>query len=355
MKLKFGFYSDSGLLNVIFFTKFIYVFLAEFVYSKFTQLGDTARYLNSGFHLGTDSTSIMDFLGFFAGKLPPPFYHLPMMLLSFYGVSYLVNTLSKFDLIGTFNRRCCLFFLVSLPSTGIWSSIHSKEAVGFFFVSIITSFLIKANFQNGRLPNFVEFLSIALCFIFKPQYMICFISLYSYISICQMLRSSAGIKFFILLIFVLVQILILYHFAALIDKLSFLIYSHFDVEGAMSTRENIFYEKWDFFKYAPYGMFIAFWGPTFQEALTSFAKSITFIESFALSSMLIYMILATFKRVLNGKFNVYFLGMLFFTLFWILLVHYPFGVFNPGSGIRYRTNFIPLLVGILFLTSNRSH
>lgn len=355
MNLKIGFSSDDGLLKAILVTKFIYIFLAEFVYRRFSELGDSSRYLNSEFRLGTDSTAIMDLLGFFAGKLPSPLYHLPMMLLSFYGISYLVTTLSKFGLIDSYNRRFCFFFLICLPSTGIWSSIHSKEAMGFFFVSIITAFLIKVNFRNIYRPNFIEFVAIILCVIFKAQYMVCFISLYCYISICRRALLSADVKLILFLMFIFIQFFLIYHFSSIIDQLSFSMHSHFDIEGARSTRDNIFYEKGDFFRHAPYGMLIAFWGPTFLEASLSFMKSIALVESFILSSILIYFVFLTFSRVLHGKLNVYFLGVLALGIFWILLVHYPFGIFNPGSALRYRTNFVPFLLGILLFTSNKSH
>jgi hypothetical protein len=344
--------NEKALVNSILFTKISYVFFAVFVFSKITSLGDSNRYLASSLYIKINSTALMDFSGFFAGQLPIPFSHFPAMLLSFFGIKYLIETLSKFNLCNTYKDRFFLFLLLSMPSVGVWSSIHSKESVGVFFMSIITAFIIKVNLQKILLPNKLELMAIILCGLFKPQYLISIINIYLFLVISRKFNIKSIGQLSLVLLAITIQIYILYRFQPIIDLLSFQMFNHFDSDTALSTRDNLFFENGDFYKHAPYGMFIGFFGPTFQEALTSPSKLLAFIESSILVLIIFTYISSSMRRMFSLKFNVSVFTLLLLTFFWILFVHYPFGVFNPGAAIRYRTNFIPLFIGMVLMTSN---
>ena len=146
------------------------------------------------------------------------------------------------------------------------------------------------------------------------------------------------------------DISLLYHFRDIIDELSFSMYAHFNPSGAGSTREiSVFENQYDIFFQAHYGMIVAFIGPSFDELVDKPVFIPFFIEGVALLALLTFLNWREYANVLvKGKINVLFFTIVFFTLFWFLFVHYPFGVFNPGSATRYRSNFIHFLVIFVF-------
>jgi hypothetical protein len=132
-----------------------------------------------------------------------------------------------------------------------------------------------------------------------------------------------------------------------INTLSFMMYNHFG--GANSSRTNIFINEGDFFRYAPLGMLVSFVGPTLSEMASSPANLIAGVEGVLILVFLIYLILRQLLRFLRyGQFNPTIIFPIMITVFGILFVHYPFGIFNPGSATRYRENFL-FLFFILFL------
>lgn len=356
MKLKIGFKSNSALINSLFGVKLFYIFFSEYVYGLLVKLGDTPRYLSASFDpslkLLVSSTHFMDFTGAIAGILPAPLYHIPFALISFYGVVYLIRTLSSFNLLNTYWDRVLFFLILSLPSTGVWSSIHSKESVAVFFMSILVSYIIRASLTNEFKAKWIELASMYLCLLFKPQYAIAIISVYSYIYIVRKSGLKPLGQFALFVCMITVQVYLLYFISDIINLYAKGMYAHFDSAEANSTRENIFISDYDFFRYAPSGMFIAFWGPTLAEVVSKPIQGIAFIESFILVCLFFLLLLRASRGVVYGRFNIFAFSVFAFTFFWLLFLHYPFGVFNPGSGIRYRTNFISFLLGVLFFIAN---
>ena len=45
------------------------------------------------------------------------------------------------------------------------------------------------------------------------------------------------------------------------------------------------------------------------------------------------------KEVCLKEFNLFFYYMIFPSLIILVIIHSPFGILNPGSGIRWRVNF----------------
>lgn len=355
MKVKLGFKSDRALINLILTTKVFYAFFAHFVYGKMTSLGDTPRYVNASFSFDpsvfTSSTKMMDITGSIVGVLPTPINYIPGALLSTFGVVYFLKVLSSAGFIGNYWGRVKFFCLISLPSIGVWTSIHSKESVGFFFSAICAAFLFKLHSEFIKYKKrdwLLLLLSIYLMVIFKPQYCIAYFSLVTYLLFRKKLSSVTLAC--MLAVVVLCQILILDYIQPIVDYFALQMYAHFDSETALSTRENIFISEGDFYKNIIPGVFISFWGPTFSEAISSAPKSFAFIESLILCSMLLTCVLKVFIDVhARLKLNVFHVSILLLFVFWLLFMHYPFGIFNSGSAIRYRNNFIPFLMAAMYL------
>lgn len=344
MRLKLG-------INSIWFfyamVKIGYMFLALLVYARFTQLGDTHRYL-SGETFGSDAwfynpTHMMDFFAHgFSIFLGPTLANLPFVFLSLYGTYYAVERLQL-------NKKelFYLLLLLSLPSFGVWTSIASKEAVGVFFLGVILGFLfdyIKGNKKNYILAG----LAFYLCAIFKPQYLIGIFASFVFVFMCKSFSLKSRGQSFIIFLFFVASFIALFVFRHQINELSFVMPMHFSLL-AESTRENtIWVYDFDVFWNAPYGMFIGFFGPTVGEAISRPAHLLVFIESSMIVIIFSYALIEMgYISIRTRQLNVFHTGVFVTATLWILFVHYPFGVLNPGSAIRYRENFYAFLV-ILF-------
>lgn len=331
-----------------FLVKLFYMFFAVFIYSKLTTLGDTSRWMDGfievlSINILINSTLMMDFLGgitsLFLGSI---FGNLPFLIMAFYGIYY---SLSKIKLSN--NELITALFLLSLPSFGIWSSISGKEAVGVFFMGILLGYLIDMVNEFRYKPKFIELISFYLLFVFKPQYSIAIISLIIYIILARKFKAYG--KLILLLFHITLTVIFFYIFKEIINELSFIIPSHFNLDAG-STRENTIWVKdYDVFFNAPYGMFIGFWGPTITEVIERPIQMIVFFENILIFSFLLYFLIKIiFLDLRKYKMNIFITSLILISIFWLLFVHYPFGVLNPGSAIRYRENFYGFLIVWLF-------
>jgi hypothetical protein len=333
-----------------FLVKLFYMFFALFIYSKLTILGDTERWIdgsieNYSLNILLSSTHMLDFFGGLSSVLfGHVFGNLPFVFLSFYGIYYSLARLSLKN-----KQLFLVLFLLSLPSFGIWSSIAGKEAVGVFYMGIICGYLIDILNQTRLKPKFIELLAFYLLIIFKPQYSVALVALFLFIVLYQKLQLKAYGKLFLFIIHLFIGVVVLYIFRNVINEISFIIPKHFS-QNAGSTRENtIWINDYDVFYNAAYGMFIAFWGPTLEEVIKNPIKIVPFIESLVICSFFIYFLFRILVSiVVTNKINVLVLSLVFITVFWLLFVHYPFGVLNAGSALRYRENFYGFLVVFLY-------
>jgi hypothetical protein len=325
------------------------MFLALFVYSNFTQLGDTFRYI-SGPTVGSadwlfNSTKMMDVLAHSASLLlGQVLANFPFMVLSFIGIYYAVK---RIDL--TSKQLLTLLVLLSFPNFGIWTSIASKEAMAVFYLGIILGFIFDLIKKNPKKNFLLVLFAFYLCMLFKPQYLIGISALLVYILVAKRLSLKGFSKAILLILFFIVSFSALYFFRNEINELAYIMPAHFSTDAA-STRENtIWVNDFDVFWNAPYGMYIAFVGPTISEAFSKLTHFITWIESMLI---LVVFIVAMLKLLMityqTGRSNIYFVGLFLTVTLWILFVHYPFGALNPGSAIRYRQGFYAFLVVLFY-------
>ena len=332
-----------------FLVKLFYLFFAKFVFSKLTTLGDTFRYLDGPLAWQANwfysSTPMMDSLAGTSGKVLGPYLgSMPFMVLSFLGVYYPVSKLQlpKKQLIG-------LLALLSLPSFGVWTSIASKEAVSVFFMGIILAAYIDVYERRPINNKTIVAIALYLCLVFKPQYMIGVFAIFSFTYISRKFQLRVFSKLFLFIFAIIFGVSILFYFRDLIDSLSKIMPAHFSAEAG-STRENtIWVDQYDFFRNAAYGMYIAFVGPTVQEALSKPTHLLAWLESMIILTVFGALLLKYFLvSVRKSKLNVMFLAGFSLAACWILLVHYPFGALNPGSAVRYRESFYAFLVCLFF-------
>lgn len=332
-----------------FMIRLFYLLFAVLVFPKLTYLGDPIAYMTRGFSFSiSSSTDIMFLIGGLVGTILGGFNILsnfPFMLLSFYLIRWAINTLE----IRRYISDKLLFLLISLPSFCIWTSICSKEIVGLFF-SIILGILIIRYIEGQFTIGVKEVLAIILASFFKPQYVPFIISTLLYLRLTHGVCSQKKIVLLsILYIFIIVWII--YIFRDLIDLYSFGVQKAFDFDSGYSgsTRTaDVFVNQYDLFVKAPQGMIIAFWGPTFNEALRKPFQMFAFVESGVLFCIMLYLAKNMLKRVIvRGLINIRLLVCYWVLFTGILFVHYPFGIFNSGSATRYRNNFLFLFIILL--------
>jgi len=125
--------------------------------------------------------------------------------------------------------------------------------------------------------------------------------------------------------------------------------SHFS--GGNLTRENTFWVKDnDVITFAFKGAVMAFWGPMLSEINGNTLNAILWLESLIIVSVTLSMLIISFRRSFFkiGYFRLNSFSLIIAILL-ILIAHYPFGLFNFGSGLRYRSGFFLYFVGLVFL------
>lgn len=337
-----------------FIIKILYMVIAIGVVSKLTTLGDTFDYFylnkpQSGElpYLLFSSTYIMNLLGhnlyLIFGKY---IANIPFIFISLYGVYY---PLKRFSISN--NQLVFILILLSFPSFGMWTSICSKEAIGVFFMGIILGYIIDIIEKVRYKPNLIELVSFYLLFVFKTQYVPAIFALISYIIIINKFHLKQIGKTVLFFLGIFIFFIILYLIRDYAQALAEILPKHFSF-NSLSTRENtIWVNKYDIYFNSLYGMFVAFMGPTWNEALEKSIHLFAFFESSLI--LLVFFVYFSYSFVLIAKRQIVNIYMLYIALtgtILILLGHYPFGVFNPGAAVRYRENFYAFLLLLLFYT-----
>jgi hypothetical protein len=332
-----------------FISKFLYLIAALYIYSQFTTLGDTNRYLN-GLSIGSDrwwyhSTHLMDLVAGSAASLLGDFGgNVPFIFLSFIGVYYPIKRLEL-----TEKQLIFILSMLSVPSFGIWTSIASKEAISVFFMGLILGFIIDVIKGSANKSYFLVIFSFYLCGVFKPQYLIGISALLIFIAVSKLFNFKGSGKFILIILFLIFSLMFLYAFRYEINSLSFQMPAHFRLDAGSTRTNDIWVNDFDVFWNSPYGMFIAFVGPTISEAFSKPTHMLALLESLVILGVFIVAIIKLLMiSLLTGRLNVFYLGVFLTVCIWILFVHYPFGVLNPGSAIRYRQNFYAFFVVLFY-------
>lgn len=336
---------------IYFWIRFFYLLFAVLVYERVAGFGDANGYLNSGlffsYKVFINSTDFMSCIGglfgtFFGGM--NVISNFPFMLYAFFIVRWTIKKLEFRKYVSS----GLLLLLISFPNFCIWTSGCLKEIFGLTFSAIYAVLII--NFLKGDYKiRWRDVLATYLCFLFKPQYFPFIFQglLFIYIAgkWCHTCKSQLFWGFLILFC----NLIFLYCINDIINQYAGMMYAHFDNAAATSTRENIFFKDNDFFREAPWGMFIAFFGPTLQEMGAKPLQLIAGLESLFIILSFIFLLGHFIARLLClWKINITIFFSYFIIITGICFLHYPFGIFNPGSAIRYRTNFIFLFI-VLFL------
>lgn len=331
------------------FVRMMYLLFAVLIFPHVSTVNDPISYMTHPLpDASFSSTNLMYLLGGGIGKILGGFNvlsNLPFALVSFAIIRHVVEKLKLRQVLDA----GYLFILLSLPTFCIWTSLCSKETIGLVCSSLLGLLFVRY-WQGCYKLYFRDYAALFLCLLFKPQYLPWVIGILLYIRLVRKLKHLE-IKVLFSVFYIGCIVGVLYFFRNLIDYYSLGVqYAFsFDANYSNSTRStDIFKESGDFFRNAPWGMIVAFWGPTLQEAIHKPLHLLAFLESLYLFCYFLYL-----SKVVIGDFLFRWrfhleVVMVYITLLGgILLVHYPFGVFNPGSATRYRDNFLFLFVIVL--------
>jgi hypothetical protein len=325
---------------IYFFIKVFYMFFAIYIFSRITTLGDTFDYLNSPLQFTPrilySSTAFMQFIGALSRKVLrlDILACIPFMLMSFYGVYYAVDRLNLY------RYSTYILILFSLPNFGVWTSVLGKDAVGCFFMCIISVILIK-KMQGKYSLKLIDYFALYLCLIFKPQYLLFVLQAIVYLTITHPFKDKKNFPFWFGVFIIAANVIMIY-----LARDMAIHFKSSDPTLAKSTRSELpWMEHYGFFKSAVYGMFISFFGPTFSEMLRKPAHLLSGLESLTMIVCFLILSIPRLKYILKSlRFNPRVFMTYFIVFIGILFLHYPFGFLNPGSAIRYRSNFYPLFV-----------
>jgi hypothetical protein len=361
-------FDNTGRLSKAWILYFVFLFLYRVGYSIFGQLvvlrltpiSDTENYQKGIFEQEaggfwqrfefftggswTDSqlaTGLTAKLGALFGQLlfeDPILVNIAFQTVTFVGLVYLLLSLER-------TNRVLMAGVVLLPSFTLWTSIASKESIVAFCVAILSGYLVRMYLYGQRI-GFIHVLVAGILFVYKSQYLIAF----TFVVVGCFVTRSIRQKAVVALLGGLFSLVLLYMFRDDVAELSGRVQWALTVGGiGQTTRfETFFVEKYDVFLRAPEGMFLAFFGPVLTEVFYGPLQSIVFIESSVLLLVLVYL---AGRQIRNLPVHSFILGL--FSIFWILFPNYPFGVYNPGTAIRYRSGWIVFLFVVFILLFSR--
>lgn len=329
--------------------------VAQLYVFNITKLGDTGQYQNAIFDDGgcglmnMSSTCLTEYIGvlfYSVGLGDKIIINMAFQTIAFAGLYHLMMSI-------TAQHRKILLPLLFLPSFTIWSSIAGKEAITVFAICILLARAVKLS-RGSRKITLLDLFAGALLLMFKPHYFAALVFLGSGIVALTQIQQKAVL----ILLGSLMSFGLLYLFRESINDLSFAIQTHFPNTVGLSTRSVEWVDRYDVFRTMFGGMWVAFVGPTLKEALSNHLQLAALVESLF---MVFYLGFLFIRRL--PTLPIFSAVLVATTMFWILFANYPFGFFNPGAAIRYRTGYLPLvlIVFVVFLSRdlvvfwNRQH
>lgn len=334
----------------IIIVKVFFSLFAFFIYNHFSHLADSERYLNATVNLSNflDRTQFVDnifsiLIFFISSKFLTNIFISIVFGISFYCVFK--------DLLEFIDRKL-LYICFLLPSFQIWTSVAGKEILAVAGLLFFIKWIV--NIQFGR-RNSASYLLLGVVFglILRPHYGIA----YFYLAISVIFLSRIKLPFLSKWIYIfsllIVSIILALILSITIDMWSdqFLIIIDIIKNYFISSETsyaNRYYIQWgtitDYFNNIVWGSWVSIVGPTLNESMNRIIYMPFFIEGvFSFILMLFFLFryyLITEKELFYRKF---FYSSFIPALIIILMIHYPFGVFNPGAAIRYKQNITPLI------------
>lgn len=347
--------SRYGLLARIVLIKLSATFFAVYVYGRITTLGDSERYLAAPLALNVeallDRTHATDF--FYAALKAL----LAQDILVHLFVSLLVGIAIwiVFRPVYAYLDRGKFWVVFFLPHFLIWTGVVGKEPLAvIFFLIVVRSCaqLAVLSRTNVFLLGFGLFGGLLL----RPHYGLAYswllmvTMIYRASDIFRFPKVSANVQLVFLLLGAIVSTLIIVMTQSAWEDVFVLalrvIEWYFLAYDAESNRHSI---DWrgveDFVRNLWWGAPAGFVGPLPAEAIRRPILWPVMLEGMLSLSMMVYLLYRTIVIFRNQQ---KYRGIIIYgfipAFFLAVIIHYPFGIFNPGSAIRYKQALAPLFL-----------
>ena len=324
--------------------------LGEVFVMRFTSIEDTRNYqsqqlveaFSSASHVGNQidikmqvyATTLTELTGALIGFLmggDPILVNIGFQTIGFVGLVIFLKAVDE-------NSRKWLLVLLMLPSFTVWSSIASKEAIIILLVGIICAHIVRM-YNNTDRFRFYHLLVLVVLYLFKPHYLIPIVYILGISYIARHVRQQTTVA----VVAFIATMIMMYIFRDEIDEFARTVDGWLTALGGRSTRPPYLVEPYDVYVKAPYGMFLAFFGPKLTEAANGVLHMLTFIESSLMVGILFMLFIQRLPEL-----PIYNVVLTLGTTFWVIFPNYPLGIFNPGTAVRYRTGYI-LLIFLAFI------
>ena len=353
------------IIFTIIFTKLLATVFTLLIVDKFTPLIDARMYQDGLYKLEfiTLRTYIVqqtaNFISYFTHPLASHYF---FSLFSSLGLIWFVRA---------YNPKWYILFILLLPTSMIWTSVISKESIYYLFFSILLILWIKIIHNEFKVKHlFALIISISICMILRPHYMVCIFWIYWVAIILNNVTNYKLILFgtYFLIVLMILTIVFFGHYidsywgtnlfdfktraftaisfegnASRFIELGFTpeilnnVHSEEIVSNQISQNFNSMMNNLFFVGFI-YGII----GPFYEEVINRFEFIPFFIEGVIIMSFPIIIFIRMLiiqKNIFN---NINFLNYvygLFPAIILVMIVHAFFGLFNPGTAIRWRINF----------------
>lgn len=317
-----------------------------FVYSRYSQLGDAQAYLTGGYGEFSQGRTLL--ISRIAGGLRAVLgsdlmVHLAFSLFAASGVCYLAK---QGDIRGRY--RWPLLAILLNPNFGVWASVTGRESL---FVGLLAYFIgaVLGSHRRRRLANaLIAPLCLAGMVYIRAPFGVG-IALFYLMHLAYAhgprLRWSVGVQavFFVALAALALAFSWPYVSGYIDDEILPLARSYFTVASAttrtwvdLRTTADLLGGLW-------WILPLSLIGPTPAEALARPTMLPFLLAGLVVFGALLYSIYTALNAPRGRVRGLLLLGWLPATL--VILVSYaPFGIYNPGSGIRYASCFLLFLV-----------
>lgn len=345
-----------GLFLFILFIKVTVTLLTITVYAKFSPFPDAERYLNANlsswnFSYLFNRTLFTDFI--YASLKHILIYSVAVHLFISILLSWVLWFVIKDDY--KYMDKPLLLCSLLLPHFLIWTGVVGKEALAIAGFLLVIRACVDLVIW-GRWRIFILFIGLTLGVIERPHYALSYIYLYlislliakTKVPMMSLFTPFKSSMILLVTISTLSIIFFLLHsvtFQALSSYMSSTQHYFLSFFSSTSNRWSI---EWDsasnFFSNLPWGLPVSILGPTISEALIRPILLPVFVEGcFAL--LLLIAICSKLSSLVSKDSSYHSLIIWGFipAIMIGLLINYPFGIFNPGSAIRYKQSLAPLI------------
>ena len=354
--------NKNNLLVMLIFWKFFSLIYAFFIFANFTTLGDFGTYINPNtermiekYQFYNIFTNRQLFVKFFF--MLPSFINISAYIwVFFFTISYLLVFFIIFNQIYLHINKLFFWLLMFSPSFLVWTAVVSKEILFILLYFILLNLFLIFLFKN-KLYLISIILLLAFLFWVRLPYTIAYFCLFLGIIFYKYyLSPKALFKINYTLCFILFAIIIIILTYQFVTKFDFIIIK---IESYMHTVKKLFIHSRSFsqnirydieftnirdlFNNMLWGVPTAFLVPTPQEISKSPLKIIFFIDG--LISIFIFFLIINKILSKNIKHINQFIIFIFLPcVIMILFLHYPFGIFNSGTSLRWKQSLVPLVL-----------